>query len=301
VYIIIALPYYGNHMQRKEQPSIVAVVTGSSSGIGLETSILFARNGIRTYATVRKIDRANELLDVIEKEGGDKLPLEILQLDVTNENSVKTTIDRIVKECGRIDILVNNAGYGLIGALEDIPMEEVRAHFETNLFGAMRVIQSVLPIMRKQNKGTIVNISSMGGRIAFPLSSTYSGTKFALEGLSESLSYEVERFGIKVILIEPGVVRTNFGKSMKKIDKTTKANSPYAKLLEIREATRKDRLQTSSISQEEVASVILQAVTSSEPEARYVIGEDAKKLLESRNSMTDGEFKKFMTKGFIKD
>lgn len=286
-------------MQREEQSS-VAVVTGSSSGIGLETSLLLARTGIRTYATVHKIDNARELVDIIEKER-DTLPLEILQLDVTDENSVKTAIDGIVNETGRIDILVNNAGYGLIGALEDIPMEEVRAHFNTNLFGVIRVIQSVLPIMRRRKNGTIVNISSMGGRIAFPLSSTYSGTKFALEGLSESLSYEVEQFGIKVILIEPGVVRTNFGKSMKKIDKTTETNSPYSKLLEIREANRKERLQTSSISQEEVAKVILQAITSAEPEARYVVGEDAKKLLASKNSMTDGEFKKFMTKNFIKD
>jgi NAD(P)-dependent dehydrogenase (short-subunit alcohol dehydrogenase family) len=286
-------------MQREEQSS-VAVVTGSSSGIGLETSLLLARTGIRTYATVHKIDNARELVDIIEKER-DTLPLEILQLDVTDENSVKTAIDGIVNESGRIDILVNNAGYGLIGALEDIPMEEVRAHFNTNLFGVIRVIQSVLPIMRRRKNGTIVNISSMGGRIAFPLSSTYSGTKFALEGLSESLSYEVEQFGIKVILIEPGVVRTNFGKSMKKIDKTTETNSPYSKLLEIREANRKERLQTSSISQEEVAKVILQAITTAEPEARYVVGEDAKKLLASKNSMTDGEFKKFMTKNFIKD
>jgi NAD(P)-dependent dehydrogenase (short-subunit alcohol dehydrogenase family) len=286
-------------MQREEQSS-VAVVTGSSSGIGLETSLLLARNGIRTYATVHKIDNAHELVDIIEKERN-TLPLEILQLDVTDENSVKTAIDGIVNESGRIDILVNNAGYGLIGALEDIPMEEVRTHFNTNLFGVIRVIQNVLPIMRRRKKGTIVNISSMGGRIAFPLSSTYSGTKFALEGLSESLNYEVEQFGIKVILIEPGVVRTNFGKSMKKIDKTTEANSPYSKLLEIREATRKERLQTSSISQEEVAKVILQAIRSAEPEARYVVGEDAKKLLASKNSMTDGEFKKFMTKNFIKD
>jgi short-subunit dehydrogenase len=141
----------------------------------------------------------------------------------------------------------------------------------------------------------------MGGRIAFPLSSTYSGTKFALEGLSESLSYEVEQFGIKVILIEPGVVRTNFGKSMKKIGKTMNVNSPYAKLLEMREATRKERLQTSSISQEEVAKIILQAITSPEPEARYVVGEDAKRLLESKNSMTDNEFKKLMVKNFSKD
>lgn len=285
---------------QKEEGSSVAVVTGSSSGIGLETSLLLARNGIRTYATVHNIDRAHELFDIVKKEK-DKLPLEILPLDVTHDNSVKTAIDKIVNESGRIDILVNNAGYGLIGALEDIPMKEVKAHFDTNLFGVVRVMRNVLPIMRKQKKGTIINISSMGGRIAFPLSSTYSGTKFALEGMSESLSYEVEQFGIKVILIEPGVVRTNFGKSMKKIGKTINANSPYSKLLKIREAIRKERVQTSSISQEEVAKIILQAITSQEPEARYVVGEDARKLLESKNNMTDNEFKKLMMKNFFKD
>lgn len=285
---------------QKEERSSVAVVTGSSSGIGLETSLLLARNGIRTYATVHNIDRADELFDILKNEK-DKLPLEVLPLDVTDDNSVKTSIDKIANESGRIDILVNNAGYGLIGALEDIPMEEVKAHFDTNLFGVIRVMRNVLPIMRKQRKGTIINISSMGGRIAFPLSSTYSGTKFALEGMSESLSYEVEQFGIKVILIEPGVVRTNFGKSMKKIGKTMNSSSPYAKLLEIREATRKERVQTSSISQEEVAKVILQVITSPEPEARYVVGQDARRLLESKNSMTDSEFKKLMMKNFFKD
>lgn len=153
--------------------------------------------------------------------------------------------------------MVNNAGYGLIGALEDISMEDVKTHFDTNLFGSIRVLQNVLPIMRKQGSGTIVNISSMGGRIAFPLSSTYSGTKFALEGVTDSLSYEIEQFGIKVILIEPGVVRTNFAKSMKKIGKTMSPNSPYANVVEIREATRKERVESSSVTPDVVAKVVL--------------------------------------------
>jgi len=146
-----------------------AIVTGSSSGIGYETSLLLARNGFHTYATMHNIDRSQQLLDIVKK---DNLPIQVLQLDVTNDNSVKDAIDIILKKGKRIDVVVNNTGYGLIGALEDIAMEEIKAHFETNLFGAIRVMQAVLPIMRKQRSGIIVNISSMGGRIAFPLSST---------------------------------------------------------------------------------------------------------------------------------
>lgn len=284
-------------MEEQERSS-VAVVTGSSSGIGLETSLLLARSGFHTYATVRNIDRAHQLVDIVKKEKN-KLPLEVLPLDITEDNSVKSTIDKILEESGRIDVVVNNAGYGLIGALEDIPMEQVKAHFDTNLFGPIRVMQNVLPIMRKQRSGTIVNISSMGGRIAFPLSSTYSGTKFALEGVTDSLGYEVEQFGIKVILIEPGVVRTNFAKSMKKIGKTKNPNSPYAKLLEIREATRKERLESSSVTPDEVAKVVLKAITSPNPDARYVVGDDAARLLESKNTMTDSEFKKLMMRNFF--
>ena len=206
-------------MQEQEKHS-VAVVTGSSSGIGFETSLLLARSGFYTYATMRNINRSEPLLDIAKK---DTLPLKVIPLDVNNDNSVKEAIGRIMQKFERIDVVVNNAGYGLIGALEDIPMEQIKSHFETNLFGAIRIIQAVLPIMRKQRNGTIVNVSSMGGRIAFPLSSTYSGNKFALEGITESLSYEVEQFGIKVILIEPGVVKTNFAANLKKIAKTMNA------------------------------------------------------------------------------
>lgn len=282
-------------MQEQEKHS-VAVVTGSSSGIGFETSLLLARSGFYTYATMRNINRSEPLLDIAEK---DTLPLKVIPLDVNNDNSVKEAIGRIMQKFERIDVVVNNAGYGLIGALEDIPMEQIKSHFETNLFGAIRIIQAVLPIMRKQRNGTIVNVSSMGGRIAFPLSSTYSGNKFALEGITESLSYEAEQFGIKVILIEPGVVKTNFATNLKKIAKTMNTLSPYAKLVQVREANRKSMVESRSITPDEVAKVILKAITATNPDLRYVVGNDAAGLLESKNSMTDSEFRKFMMKNFF--
>jgi NAD(P)-dependent dehydrogenase (short-subunit alcohol dehydrogenase family) len=282
-------------MQEQEKHS-VAVVTGSSSGIGFETSLLLARSGFYTYATMRNMSRSQLLLDIAKK---DSLPLDVVPLDVNNDKSVKEAIDRIIQKFGRIDVVVNNAGYGLIGALEDIPMEEIKTHFEINLFGALRIIQAVLPVMRKQRNGTIVNVSSMGGRIAFPLSSTYSGSKFALEGISESLSYEVEEFDIKVILIEPGIVRTNFANNIKKIGKTLRPDSPYSRLVEIREANRKSMVESRSITPDVVGKVILKAITSTNPDLRYVVGNDAAGLLESKQNMTDREFRKFMTKNFF--
>jgi NAD(P)-dependent dehydrogenase (short-subunit alcohol dehydrogenase family) len=212
---------------------IVAVVTGSSSGIGFETSLLLAKNGFFTYATMRNLDKSDAIIDLKQKE---KLPLEVLKLDVTNVKSVKEVIEKIVNEQETIDVLVNNAGYALVGALEELSIEEFKEQFETNVFGAIRVVQETLPIMRKQRHGTIVNISSLAGRIGFPLTSAYVSSKFALEGLSESMAYEVEQFGINVILIEPGVIKTNFDKNLKigkkaSISTTTNnSNSPYAEL-----------------------------------------------------------------------
>ena len=172
--------------EKKEERT--AVVTGSASGIGFETSLLLARKGFRTYATVRDLDKAKAIRDISDKR---ELPITVMELDVTSDKSASDAIDKIInEESKRIDVLVNNAGYGQGGALEDDSMGEIRALFETNLFGAIRVMKAVLPIMRKQHGGIIVNVSSMGGRIAFPLGSAYLGTKFALEGISESMRYE---------------------------------------------------------------------------------------------------------------
>ena len=156
---------------------------------------------------MRNLNKSENIKKVATKEN---LPIHIHQLDVTDDVSVKNTVQAILSETGRIDVLVNNAGYGLNGTFEDLAMDEIKAQYETNVFGLIRTTQSVLPIMRRQKYGIIVNISSGAGRFGFPGGSAYVSTKFAVEGLSESMSYELEPFGIKVVIVEPGVIRTNF-------------------------------------------------------------------------------------------
>jgi len=203
----------------------VAIVTGSSTGNGFETSLLLAKNGFYTYATMRNIDKSTRIKEIAKK---DSLPLEVIQLDVTDDKSVIDTINVISNRQRRIDVLVNNAGYEHHGAVEELSIEEIKTQFDTNFFGAVRVLKAVLPVMRKQRSGAIVNISSIGGRIGVPLNSAYVGSKFALEGFSESIKYELESFGIKVILIEPGAVNTNYLENSKQAQKAMDPDSPYA-------------------------------------------------------------------------
>jgi NAD(P)-dependent dehydrogenase (short-subunit alcohol dehydrogenase family) len=207
----------------------VAIVTGSSSGIGLDTSITLAQNGFLTYATMRNLDKGSVIETAAEKE---KIPIRVVELDVTDDRSVKDAIQHIISEIGKIDVLVNNAGYGLVGAFEDLSMEEIKSQYETNVFGLMRVTQKVLPIMRKQESGIIVNVSSGAGIFGYPGGSAYVSTKFAVEGLSESISYELESFDIKVVLIEPGFIRTNFANAMILAKKAQDPNSPYSAMMQ---------------------------------------------------------------------
>jgi short-subunit dehydrogenase len=200
-----------------EKQQTIAVVTGSSTGIGFETSLLLARNGFYTYATMRDTGKSDKIEKIAYTEN---LPLEVLPLDVDNDTSVKNTIHKILDEKKKVDVLVNNAGYGLFGALEDISIEEAKEQFETNLFGAIRTIKETLPSMRKQRNGIIINVSSIAGVVGIPAECIYVSTKFALEGLSESISYELQPYGIKVILVEPGVINTNFVPNIKFPDKT---------------------------------------------------------------------------------
>lgn len=278
------------------QDQKVAIVTGSSSGIGFETSLTLARNGFHTYATMRNMEgeKSKPLTEVAKNE---KLQLRAIELDVDNDKSVIDAINTIVEERERIDVLINNAGYALGGALEDSSMDEIKAQFETNFFGAVRATKAVLPVMRRQGAGKIVNITSMGGRIAIPLSSSYHGSKFALEGLSESIRYELEPFGIKVILIEPGAVGSNFWKNIKIAKSSSDSNSPYTqfgnKILKAYE-----QMEQNTISPSVVAKTILDAVTSNNPQLRYVVGEDAAKTLEARKNMPDNEFGDLIKKQF---
>ena len=176
----------------------VAIVTGSSSGIGFETSLALSREGYFTYATMRDLKKANAIEKIAKDE---ELPLKVIELDVDNENSTREAIKTIIEEKQRIDVLVNNAGWGIWGTAEDVSLEEFREQFETNFFSVVRMIQKVAPIMRKQGSGNIVNISSVAGRIGFPVSTAYISSKFALEGLSESLRFELCQFGINEIII----------------------------------------------------------------------------------------------------
>jgi NAD(P)-dependent dehydrogenase (short-subunit alcohol dehydrogenase family) len=273
----------------------IAVVTGSSSGIGFETSLLLAKNGFRTYATVRNPNKAKALRDISDKG---ELPIRVVELDVDSDKSVEDAIDRINDESKRIDVVVNNAGYALVGALEDLSMDEIKAQFETNLFGAIRVMKAVLPIMRKQQGGTIVNVSSMGGRVALPLCPAYHGTKFALEGISESMRFETDSFGIKVILIEPGTIRTNFLSNAKVGQKTAEPSSPYAPKLQTMEKVWGPIFDQGTPT-EEVAKVILNAVTAYNPSVRYMVGDDAVQMMQARKGMSDLEFEGLVKQQFF--
>jgi NAD(P)-dependent dehydrogenase (short-subunit alcohol dehydrogenase family) len=205
----------------------VAIVTGSSSGIGLETSITLAKNGFLTYATIRNLDKSSIIKTAAENES---LPVKVVKLDVDNKRIVNNAVQTIVSEAGRIDILVNNAGYGLVGAFEDLSIDgEIKNQFETNVFGLMRVTQAVLPTMRKQKSGIIVNVSSGAGLFGYPGDSAYVSTKFAVEGLIESMAYELEPFGIRVVLIEPGFIKTNFANAIVLAKKAQDPSSPYSK------------------------------------------------------------------------
>jgi NAD(P)-dependent dehydrogenase (short-subunit alcohol dehydrogenase family) len=247
----------------------VAVVTGSSSGIGFETSLTLARSGFLTYATMRNLGKGATIKSVAAKEG---LPIRVVQLDVTEERSINDAIHSIKSDVGKIDVLVNNAGYGLNGAFEDLAMEEIKAQYETNLFGVIRVTQAVLPIMRKQKSGIIVNISSGAGRFGYPGGSAYVSTKFAIEGLSESMAYELEPFGIRVVLVEPGIIKTNFVNSIVAAKKSQDPNSPYAQLMQNVATMFLEHMKENWSSPDLVAKVVLKAAASENPSFRYLAG-----------------------------
>ena len=264
----------------------VSIVTGSSSGIGLETALTLARNGYFTYATMRNPEKDAPIKNALKKEN---LPIKVIQLDVIDDESLKNAIDHVTSEAGRIDVLVNNAGYGLVGALEELTMEEIKAQYETNLFGLVRVIQAVLPTMRKQRSGRILNLSSGAGLFGYPGGSVYVSSKFAVEGLSESMAYELEPFGIRVILIEPGFVQTNFANSMVIAKKAQDPTSPYSQMMQ-RIAASSSELAKSGSSADLVANVILDAATNPNPRLRYLVGKDVEVWAASKKSIDESEF-----------
>jgi NAD(P)-dependent dehydrogenase (short-subunit alcohol dehydrogenase family) len=268
----------------------VAIVTGSSSGIGYETSLILARNGFLTYATMRNLNKSEDMKLTVAKEN---LPIKIKQLDVTDDVSVTNAIQAISTEVGRIDVLVNNAGYGLNGAFEDLSMDEIKAQYETNVFGLIRTTQAVLQIMRRQKSGTIINISSGAGRFGLPGGSAYVSTKFAVEGLSESMSYELEPFGIKVVIVEPGVIRTNFMDGLVIAKKSQDPNSPYSQIMQ-KIATGFEEMMKNASSPDLVAKVVLNAIRDKNPSLRYLAGNDVEAWLGGNRKIADEELYKIM-------
>jgi short-subunit dehydrogenase len=278
----------------------IVIVTGSSSGIGFETALTLARNGFYTYATMRNLKKSTSIKKITTKE---ILPLKVISLDVDDDLSAKEAIQEIISEKQRIDILVNNAGYGLIGPIEDISIEEeLKPQFDTNLYGVIRVTQQVLPIMRSQKSGKIINVSSIGGIVEYPFSAAYCSTKFALEGLSESLSYEVDQFGIKVILIEPALVISDFHNNVKMAVKkgdNDPDDLPYTQMMQKLFEQYKQVQEQYQIPAEEVAKVILNAAILDNPNRRYLAGKYSEMMKEAKMTMSDIECRNMMKRQLL--
>jgi NAD(P)-dependent dehydrogenase (short-subunit alcohol dehydrogenase family) len=261
----------------------VVLVTGSSTGIGLATALHFGRLADGVYAGVRNIATATELTKAIEAE---KLPVYPITLDVDDQGSVSRSVGEVIACAGRIDVLVNNAGIGGGGPVEDVPLDWVKNLFETNYLGAIRMIQAVLPGMRERRSGAIVNVSSIAGRLAIAGHGHYSAVKHALEAISEALAQEVQAFGIRVAIVEPGVVVTPiFTKAKRFADPA----SPYA--VHVHRLLLFYQMQMKTPSQPaDVARVIHEAVTTKEPKLRYLVGDDAERLVAGRRKLTDEEY-----------
>ncbi len=271
----------------------IAFVTGGSSGIGEATARRLLAAGYKVFAGARRLDRMAALAG---------LGASLVPIDLTDDASIVRAVETIKSQAGRLDVLVNNAGYGSYGALEDVPLNEARRQFEVNVFGLARLCQLVLPIMRAQKSGKIVNVTSIRGKIWEPLGAWYHATKFAVEGLSDCLRVEVGRLGIDVIIIEPGAIRTEWAGIARDGLLQVSGNGPYADQAERHAAMLKTADTTSLASPPDVvAKTILRAVQVARPRTRYATGGGAHLILFLRNILTDRMFDRLIrtvTQGF---
>jgi NAD(P)-dependent dehydrogenase (short-subunit alcohol dehydrogenase family) len=269
----------------------VVLITGASSGIGKEAARTLKKAGSVVYGAARR----SEMMKDLESDG-----IRVLQLDLTDEDSVEACVKSIIEREGRIDILVNNAGYGSYGAIEDIPISEARRQFEVNLFGLARLTQAVLPSMRAKRFGRIVNISSIAGKIYTPFGGWYHATKFALEGFSDCLRLEVEPFGINVVVVEPGGIKTEWGTIAAEHLRKTSGSGAYAEAANkaansMRRRYQGDRLSPPSL----IADVILEAVVARKPRTRYAVGFGAKPMLIMRRWLSDRMFDQLIKRAMV--
>src|ERR1035437_127644 len=262
----------------------VALVTGASSGIGKETAKLLVQNGYTVYGAARRVEKMTD----IEKDG-----VKLIAMDVTDETSLVSGVNEILQTENRIDLLVNNAGYGSFGALEDVPLSEAKYQFEVNIFGLARLIQLVLPTMRAQHSGRIINISSIGGSFGEPHGAWYHATKYAVEGLSDSLRMELKQFGIDVVIIKPGPILTEWNSIARENLLKVSGNTDYKVLANkhVKMLAMADKYGSLPIV---VAKTIVRAVVSKRPKTRYATGGGAKIILFVRKILSDRMFDRLM-------
>jgi NAD(P)-dependent dehydrogenase (short-subunit alcohol dehydrogenase family) len=268
----------------------VALVTGGSSGIGEATARALLAKGFTVYAVARRVER----MSALESEG-----VHVFAMDVTDDASMVAGIERIITEQGRIDILVNNAGYGSYGAVEDVPIDEARRQFEVNVFGLARLVQLVTPHMRSRRSGRIINISSIGGKFYEPFGAWYHATKFAVEGFSDSLRMELRPFGIQVVLIEPGPIRTEWNEIARDSLLERSGDGAYADWARKAHGVmeRFDEPSRAS-SPEEVADKIVKAALAKRPAARYPVGRGARVITTSRDLLPDRVFDEVVSRTY---
>jgi len=261
----------------------VVIVTGASAGIGKATALQLIKEGHTVYGAARRVEKMDELVSA----GG-----KAVAIDLTRHEQVHTEIQKIIETEGRIDVLVNNAGYAVYGAIEEVSYEQAKQQLEVNLFGLAEATKAVLPAMRSQKSGTIVNVSSIGGKVYGPLAAWYHASKFGLEGWSDTLRLEVSQFGINVVVIQPGVIKTEFSEAMDQ-KLTQDSSSPYKDLehiaLKMIENTNKPGQYSEPIV---IANTISKAINSKNPKTRYAAGKMAKQTLLARKMLSDKAFDK---------
>jgi short-subunit dehydrogenase len=266
----------------------VILITGASAGMGKEFAMALLKDGHTVYGAARRLDKMDDIK---------KLGVKVLEMDVTNEASMVKGIDTIVKAEGRVDVLINNAGFGSYGAIEDVSIADARYQLEVNVFGAARLTQLVLPYMRGKNYGRIINISSIGGKVALPLGAWYHASKFALEAFSDSLRNEVKQFGIDVVVIEPGGVKSEWsGIAMNNLVKNSK-NSVYSAMAN-KLAVAINGGESKSADPMIIVNLIRQAINSKQPKTRYSGGYMASVVLFLRKILSDRMLDKVMMSQF---
>lgn len=279
-------------MAKKDNASKVVLITGASAGIGQATAARLLHEGYIVYGAARRVDRMADL----QRQG-----LHSLKLDVTDEHSMVEVVDTVIREQGRIDVLFNNAGFGLYGSIEEVAIDDARHQFEVNLFGLARLTQLIIPQMRKQGSGIIINNSSIGGKVYSPLGAWYYATKHALEGWSDCLRIELQQFGIKVVIIEPGLIKTEFGDLSRPRMEQISSNGPYKEL-----AASMNRRHVTSMKRDGgnsspavIARVVSQAMRARRPKTRYVAGKFARLFLSIRRWQSDRACDWIMTRIFF--